>query len=309
MMKIIVDSDIPYINGVFEPYAEVKYIKGTAIAPADVRDADVLIVRTRTHCDEQLLVGSTVRMIATATIGLDHIDLDYCAKADIKVCSAAGSNARAVAQWVFAAMKACRAKPPLGIIGVGNVGREVEAMAAERGIEVLRCDPPRAARGEEGFIELDELLRRSNTVTVHVPLLPTTERMISSRFLASMRPDALLLNSSRGEVADERAMLKSMRIRYAIDVWWDEPLINLQMLRRATIATPHIAGYSARGKARATKMVIAAVANFLGVEELINRQSEVPYSLEQPESFDIKAAHKALLGAPELFEAQRIVRY
>lgn len=307
-MKIIIDSDIPYINGVFEPYAEVKYLKGTAIRPADVCHADVLIVRTRTHCDEALLAESTVRMIATATIGLDHIDLEYCSASGIEVRSAAGCNARAVAQWVFAAIDACKAKGVLGIVGVGNVGREVEAMAARRSVEVLRCDPVRAARGEAGFIELAELLQQSDIVTVHVPLLPSTQSMINDHFLSMMRHGSLLLNSSRGEVADEQAIINNRSIRCAIDVWRNEPNINLQLLDRASIATAHIAGYSARGKARATQMVVCDVANFMGITKLKAWQPVGEFAIEEPENFDISAADKAFRGAPELFESQRIIR-
>lgn len=307
-MKIIIDSDIPYLEGLFEPHAEVIYLKGATITALDVADADALIVRTRTRCDRALLAGSAVRMIATATIGTDHIDLDYCAQRGITVRSASGSNARAVAQWVLAAINACGASGTIGIIGVGNVGSEVEAMARCRGFEVLRCDPPRSERSESGFISTDELLELSDIVTLHVPLLPTTQRMIDEQFLSKMRHGSLLLNSSRGEISDETAMLGCDRINYAIDVWMDEPNINLALMDRAKIATPHIAGYSARGKARATQKVVNSVAEFFAIEELISWQPRGEFAIEEPEAFDIMFYDRELRQSPQLFERQRIIR-
>ena len=177
-MKIVADKDIPFLEGVFEPYAEVVYIKGDEIVREDLIDADVLIVRTRTQCNASLLEGTSVKMVTTATIGMDHIDLEYCQSKGIKVANAAGCNAGGVMQYVFSAVYGVAARKGIkvegtnfGIIGVGNVGTKVEELARYLGFNVLRCDPPRAAaEGPEGFCSLEYLLENSHIVTMHVPL-------------------------------------------------------------------------------------------------------------------------------------------
>lgn len=310
-MKIVVDSDIPYINGVFEAAGcSVVYAAGRSIDWATVREAHALIVRTRTRCDAALLDGSRVRIVATATIGTDHIDLDYCRSRGIAVFSAAGCNARAVAQWVFAAIGAMGAtNGVLGVVGVGNVGGEVCAMGRRRGFDILMCDPPRAARGEAGFIDLDYLLAHSNIVSLHVPLDLSTRDMANDRFFGKMGVDSLFLNSSRGEVVCDEALLAAGdHLRFALDVWCGEPHINLDLLRRATIATPHVAGYSARGKARATQMCVCAVAKFLGLTTLENWDTGINFALEEPQDYDIAVDHRALASAPEHFEQLRRIR-
>ena len=163
-MKIVIDKAIPFVRGVFEPWADVVYLSGTAIGPADVRDADALIVRTRTRCDERLLGGSRVRLVATATIGFDHIDTAWCAAHGIEVATAAGCNARGVLQWVAAAlvrlarMQGWRpAQRTLGVVGVGHVGSLVAEYAAAWGFRVLCCDPPREAREHCGFLPLEAI--------------------------------------------------------------------------------------------------------------------------------------------------------
>ena len=164
-LKIVADSHIPFLNGVFEPYADVVYIDGLNISRQDVRDADALIIRTRTKCNEALLGDSHVSMIATATIGTDHIDFDFCRSRGIEVHNSQGCNAGGVMQYVFSALYGTASRksikldhPVMGIVGVGNVGKKVEHMARYLGFEVLRCDPPRAeAEGPEGFCSLDAL--------------------------------------------------------------------------------------------------------------------------------------------------------
>ena len=181
-MKIVADSFIPFLEGVFEPYAEVVYKEGPEICREDCLDADVLITRTRTRCGAELLEGTSVKMISTATIGTDHIDLPWCEEHGIEVYNAAGCNAGGVMDYVFSALYgvAARKKIPLqnaklGIVGVGHVGRKVERAGRKLGFQILRCDPPRAEReGREGFLTLDELLAEAQIVTLHVPLDETT---------------------------------------------------------------------------------------------------------------------------------------
>lgn len=265
-MKVIIDRAIPYIQGILEPYAEVLYRDGRNFSPEEVRSADVLVIRTRTRCDEALLAGSRVRMIATATIGFDHIDLKYCASHGIEVVTAAGCNAAGVLQWVAASLALLSAREgwqphqqTLGIVGVGNVGSLVEQAARAWGFRVLRCDPPRKQREGGDFLPLEEVVAGADIVTFHTPLDSSTYHMIDDSLIALMPPTGTIINASRGEVASTEALLKASQ-RLCIDVWEREPNINLALLEKAFIATPHIAGYSAQGKANASSIVVRAIA-------------------------------------------------
>ena len=265
-MKVVVDSAIPYLRGVLEPYFEVVYRAGEAFAASDVADADALIVRTRTKCNANLLQGSRVRLIATATIGFDHIDMDYCQKQGIRVVTAQGCNAAGVLQWVAAALALLAQKDgwspsqkTLGIVGVGNVGSLVEKYARRWGFNVLCCDPPRQQREGGDFVGFEELLRRSDIVTLHTPLDKTTFHMMDSAAIAMMSHNGVIINASRGEVADTQALLEAPQT-LILDVWEREPAIDAQLLEKAFVATSHIAGYSAQGKANASSMVVRAIA-------------------------------------------------
>ena len=265
-MKVVIDSAIPYIAGVLEPYAEVVYRAGEQFSSSDVKDADALIIRTRTRCDEALLEGSSVKLIATATIGFDHIDLQYCASQGIEVVTAAGCNAAGVLQWVAATLALLARtqcwqpdQKRLGIVGVGNVGSLVERYARRWGFEVICCDPPRQEREGGDFVAMEELLPQADIVTLHTPLDATTRGMINPQTLALMKPAATLINASRGEVAQTEALLAA-RQTLCLDVWEREPNINRELLAKAFVATPHIAGYSAQGKANAAMAVVRAVA-------------------------------------------------
>lgn len=279
-MKIVIDRDIPYIEGVLEPFAGVEYIRGVDISPADVRDADALIVRTRTRCDRMLLEGSKVGFIATATIGSDHIDMDYCARAGIGVATSAGSNARGVLQWIAAALAYASgnqgwepAARTIGVVGVGNVGSLVAEYATRWGFEVLCCDPPRkrAEPSAAGFVALESIAERCDIVTFHVPLNrcgeDATFHMADKGFFDSVRPGMLIINSSRGEIADTASLADAVengRCSCVIDTWEHEPDIDRRLLSLSMLATPHIAGYSAQGKANATSMAVRAIARRFG---------------------------------------------
>ena len=214
-MKIVADTNIPFLKGVLEPYAEVVYVDGRAINREMMLDADALIIRTRTKCNEETLSGTKVQMIASATIGMDHIDLGWCAAHGIDVQNAEGCNAGGVADYVFSALYGIASRraikladATIGLIGVGNVGKKVEAMARSLGFHVLLCDPPRAAKeGPEGFVSIDELLSQATVVTMHVPLDETTRGMASTDFFEKIQPGAIFINASRGEVVDEAALL------------------------------------------------------------------------------------------------------
>ena len=245
-MKIVIDNAIPFLEGVLEPYAEIRYLPGREIAARDVRDADALIVRTRTRCDAALLDGSRVRFIATATIGFDHIDLDYCRHRQIGVATAAGCNARGVLQWIAAVLHHLSqrdgwhpAEKTLGVVGAGHVGELVRRYAASWGFRVLTCDPPRAAReGGGDFVPLEEVARHCDLVTFHTPLDPTTRRMADEALLRRLKPKAVVINSSRGEVVDGDALLRSGR-PYVLDVWEHEPDIDRRLLAGGVPPPPH----------------------------------------------------------------------
>ncbi len=270
-MKVVIDKAIPYVDGVLEPYAETLYRDGGAFSREDAADADMLVVRTRTRCDAALLEGSAVKLIATATIGFDHIDMEYCAARGIEVVTAEGCNAAGVLQWVAGVLAMSAAaggmrpeNTTLGIVGVGHVGSLVERYARDWGFRVLRCDPPRAAREGGDFVSLDEIMAESDIVTLHTPLDASTRHMIDSRAIGLMRPDGMVVNASRGEVADTRALLDAPQ-RLFLDVWEREPDIDRRLLEKAVVATPHIAGYSAQGKANATAAAVAAAARRFGL--------------------------------------------
>ena len=183
-MKIVADNAIPFLKGVLEPYARVEYLPGKTIATADVRDADALIVRTRTRCDAALLEGSSVKLIATATIGFDHIDTAWCAAHGIRVATAAGCNARGVLQWAGAVLAHLArtqgwkpAQRTLGIVGVGHVGSLIREYACLWGFRVVCCDPPREEREHCGFLPLEEVARQADILTFHTPLDASTRHM------------------------------------------------------------------------------------------------------------------------------------
>ena len=277
-MKIVVDSAIPFIEGVFEPYATVLYREGSSICRQDLSDADALVVRTRTRCDAALLSGTPVKIIATATIATDHIDLDYCRDNGIFVQNAAGCNAGGVMNYVFSALygAASRKSVPLtgatmGIVGVGHVGSRVEQMARHLGFKVLLCDPLRAdAEGSDQFCSLDELLRSSDIVTLHVPLNDATRGMADAGFFAKMKFGAFFINASRGELMDDDALMEAIP-RFGpviIDCWNHEPQVNVALMEMVDIATPHIAGYSYQGKQRSTAYAVRAVARYFDFKEL-----------------------------------------
>ena len=287
-MKIVVDDKIPYIQPALHQLAEEVVAKaGCAITSDDVRDADILIVRTRTRCDRALLSGSRVRLVVTATIGYDHLDTDYLRTAGIAWTNCPGCNATSVAQYVMNSLLVLQqqqdldlSRATLGIIGVGHVGTAVLEAARRWGINnILLNDPPREAAGDaapEGFSwsSLERIQAEADILTLHTPLTTVTpyptHHLVDDKFFNALRRKPVLINAARGGIVNENALLAAMdagRIRTAIiDTWEGEPDVNRRLLEHAFIATPHIAGYSADGKANATRMALTAVCRFLGRE-------------------------------------------
>lgn len=277
-LKIVADKAIPFLEGVFDPYADMTYLPGDKIGPEDVKDADVLMVRTRTKCNAALLDGSKVKFIATATIGTDHIDFPYCDSKGIVVRNAPGCNAGGVMEYVFSALYGLASRrsislqgDTIGIIGVGHVGSLIERMGRALGFKILKCDPPRAeAEGSFGFCDLEYLLQNSQIVTLHVPLDETTRGMANSEFFSLMQPGAFFINAARGEVVCDDALKAAIPKLgpVIIDTWNHEPDIDLDLMDKVAIATPHIAGYSYQGKQNGTAAAVRAVAHYFGITEL-----------------------------------------
>ena len=277
-MKIVADTNIPFLKGVLEPYAEVVYLDGRAIDRAAMMDADAIVIRTRTRCNAETLEGTKVQLIASATIGTDHIDLPWCAANGIDVQNAEGCNAGAVADYVFSALYGVASRRAIklddaviGIVGVGNVGRKVEHMARRLGFKVLLNDPPRAAvEGDAGFVDLDTLLKESTVVSLHVPLNAETRNLAGREFFEKMQPGAIFINAARGEVVDEPALLHARPKLggLVLDTWCNEPIPSPTLIDACDIATPHIAGYSYQGKQNGTAMAVQAVARHFGIPAL-----------------------------------------
>ena len=271
---ILIEDKIPFIKGRLEAYADVRYLAPQEFTPQAVKDADAMIIRTRTRCDAQLLSGSRVRCIATATIGTDHIDIDWCRSQGIAVYNAPGCNAPAVAQYVWASLLHARLDPShmtIGIIGCGNVGSIVAEWGRELGARVITCDPPRKI-SEPSFphTPLEQLLPQCNVVTIHTPLTKTgphpTFHLLNKEMLSLCCNDCIIINAARGPVVDTEALIEhchNSSCSTIIDCWEGEPDINLDLLDLSGIATPHIAGYSLEGKQRATRMAIEATIGHL----------------------------------------------
>jgi len=278
-MKIVADNKIPYLKGLLEPYADVVYLSGKDICKTDLLDADALLIRTRTTCNRELLEGTNIRFIGTATIGFDHIDTDYCAVKNIKWVNAPGCNARAVAQYVTSCILCFSRKynfnpseKTIGIVGVGQVGQKVERCARLLGMEVLLNDPPRARNeGEKNFINLERIQTDCDIITFH-PILEKegpdkTWHMADANFFAKLKKPIFLINTARGSIVQTDALKQAIRdgkvIDCAIDCWENEPDIDLGLLESALIATPHIAGYSSDGKSNATRTIVEQLNMFL----------------------------------------------
>lgn len=278
-MKIVIDDKIPYIHEAINRMGvEAVYKKGADISALDVKDADALVVRTRTRCDEQLLAGSSVKFVATATIGFDHIDTDYLAKVGIQWVNCPGCNANSVGQYVRSALLLLArdfglslSTSTLGIVGCGHVGTAVKTVAEELGMSVLVNDP---LLGCGSFVSLEEIELKADVITFHVPLTKggdyPTFHLADAAFFRRLKRRPFIINTSRGAVVDNASLKQALHkgvIRQAvIDTWENEPHIDRELLDMVYIGTPHIAGYSADGKVNADNMVINAMCKFFGLK-------------------------------------------
>jgi len=293
-VKVIIDDKIPYIQGAFEGVAEVVYVPGSKTTSEIAKDADAIITRTRTICNEKLLAGSSVRFIATATIGYDHIDTDYCDSVGIQWTNAPGCNSKSVEQYIASTIMVLAerkgwnlSEKTIGVVGVGNVGSKVSRICEIFGMKVLLNDPPRErAEGAEKFVSLKTIQNEADIIALHVPLNmkgeDATFHLGNESFLSALKKKPVLINSCRGEVTETAAVksaLKSGQISdFVCDCWENEPDLDLELLSLTELATPHIAGYSKDGKATGTLMSVHAISSYFG----LGLENWEPSGVEEP---------------------------
>ena len=291
---ILIDNKIPFIKGALDDVAELRYLNGSDFRKEDVKDAEALIIRTRTICNADLLRNSRLKFIATATIGFDHIDTDYCGQNGITWTNAPGCNSSSVEQYIVSALLELAYRKnfrpgdmTLGVIGVGNVGSKVTRAARILGMKVILNDPPRErVEGSKGFSSLDKIKQEADIIIFHVPLIKNgmdkTYKMAGNNFFKTLAKPVYLINTSRGDVVDETALLAALNQRIIkaciLDVWENEPDINPELVAKTEFATPHIAGYSTDGKANGTSMSVQAVSRFFG----LGKDSWIPENIPLP---------------------------
>lgn len=314
-MRVVVDKYIPFVAEKLAPYADILSVEPEKITPLTVKDADALIIRTRTRADSDLLKGSKVQFIATATIGYDHIDTTYCEKAGIKWISCPGCNAQAVCDYVEAALEHIATLKPLsscatlGVVGYGHIGMLVAEMAKRKGLQVLVNDPPKNTGVSIG--EIEEIC---DFITFHTPLTfaPNpypTRHLCDAGFLSCCKPDAVIINAARGGIVDERALLAAGQ-QCVIDCWENEPYIYKELLRssRTILASYHIAGYSWDGKINASQMCLDGFCKHFGLGSLPIEEKSL---LLQPEMIGdsakgwLQRVSDNLKAQPDAFEKLR----
>ena len=322
-IKVVAEQNVPFIGPLAEVVQLVR-LPYSEITKETVRDADALIIRTRNHCDSNLLDKSKVSLIATATIGTDHIDLPWCVSKGIEVANAPGSNAPAVAQYVFSCLMRVINRPlhsyRIGIVGVGHVGSIVERWARQMGMEIMLCDPPRQeAEGGAQWCSLSDIAKEADIITFHTPLTSDgphpTYHLADEAFFQSLRRAPIIINSARGAVVDNAAWADAIEAGVAgpaiVDCWEGEPDVNLRLLADASIATPHIAGYSLEGKQRASQMALDAVCLHFGLPEVKTEGVPAPpcpisiTPVEALRSYDPMPESRALKEKPTSFEELR----
>lgn len=314
MVRVVCDAHIPFLFEAVRkewPQVEIVPMKPEEIDSSAVREADVLIVRTRTQVNEALLAGSSVRLVCTATIGYDHIDTAYCEAHGIMWMSCPGCNAQAVCDYIEEALEEIKDKgqrtkdtivPTIGVVGVGHVGSLVAKMAERKGYQVLLNDPPKGM-GES----LDFIAQYCDIITFHVPLDKTTYHLCNEAFFAKCKPGACIINAARGGVVDEQALMRSGH-PFILDTWENEPNLNPDVLARAFRATMHIAGYSVEGKRNASQMCLDAVAQEFGLAKIgISRFRHFEISTEKGDSAPgwLSRISDSLKANPTSFESLR----
>ena len=311
-MQVVIDKGIPFLEGVFPSDIEALHLAPEEITPAAICNADALFVRTRTQINKELLQGSKVRFVATATIGFDHIDQAYCREAGIHWVSCPGCNAQAVCDYVENVLITLDSKQyskTIGVIGYGHVGKLVAAMAERVGYKVMISDPPLGIG-----MPLEEMASQCDIITLHTPLTYigdySTYHLFNQTVLAQCKPNILLINAARGGVVDEQALLKHLMtdqgkdMQVAIDCWEGEPYINKTLLQQSDLASFHIAGYSIEGKMRASEMCLHAFCEFFSLPILSINKKVVPLHGDSAPGWLCRISDQ-LKAQPENFEQLR----
>jgi len=291
-VKILVDENMPYARELFSRLGEVKPVAGRPIPMDELADAQALMVRSVTKVNASLLSGTAVKFVGTATAGTDHVDQAWLDEAGIGFSAAPGCNAIAVVEYVFSALLMLAERDgftlkdrTVGIVGVGNVGSRLQARLEAWGVRTLLCDPPRAERGDAGdFRPLEALVREADILTFHTPLFKEgpykTLHLADDALISALKPGAILINACRGAVVDNAALLTRLEagqdLSVVLDVWEPEPDLNVELLKRVDIGTPHIAGYTLEGKARGTTQVFEAFSDFIGHRQQVALDTLLP---------------------------------
>lgn len=290
MLNIIVDENIVFAKEAFALFGNVTLLSGREINNSILKDADILIVRSITKVDKELVKNTPVKFVGTATIGTDHIDLEYLKKNKIAFADAKGCNAYSVAEYLVVSLLNLSVRfnftlkeKSIGIVGVGNVGSKVAKFADALGMKVLLNDPPlQRAGNNNSFVSLDEILN-ADIITLHVPLnlsgIDRTYHLFDKKKLMGLKDGTILINTSRGAVIKNQELLEiidTKKLKVVLDVWENEPDINIDLLNKVIIGTPHIAGYSLEGKINGTKMIFDALADYLNLNISFNFTKEAP---------------------------------
>jgi len=290
MLKLIIDENIAFADKAFKQFGNVILLSGREITNSILKDADILIVRSITNVNEELLKNTHVKFVGTATIGTDHIDLEYLKKNNIAFADAKGCNAYSVAEYIVASLLNLAVRfdfslqiKSIGIVGVGNVGSKVAAFAKALGMKVLLNDPPLKRNGDNrNFVELDQILD-CDIVTLHTPLnlngIDKTYHLFDKSNLNKLKDGVILVNTSRGAVVKNSDLIYAIdkkNLKVVLDVWENEPNINIELLEKVSISTPHIAGYSNEGKVNGTKIIYESLCKFLGKEVAFPFNSSAP---------------------------------
>jgi erythronate-4-phosphate dehydrogenase len=334
-LSIVADQQILFAKESFSKFGDVQLVDGRSIDHQMIKDADILLVRSVTKVNETLLKNSKIKFVGSATSGIDHVDTDYLQKSNIPFSHALGSNARSVAEYVLSSLLVTAEQhhfslvdKTVGIIGCGQVGSRVKRFMDALDVKCVLNDPPLASKtSDHAYVELEELCQ-ADIITLHVPLTTEgefpTSKLVNQIFLDKLKSNVIFMNTSRGEVVDEKALLlfkkESPEATLILDVWNNEPEIDINLLQNTFIATPHIAGYSYDGKLKATKMLVEAISNYLNIEtqqaELTDsgggaiaeenftiNEDDVPLAIMQ--SYDVRSDAIALTNLTSIKDEKR----
>ena len=281
-MNLLIDENIVFAEEAFSSLGNVRLVDGRSLRNEDINDADVIIVRSVTKVDGALLKNTNVKFLGTATIGTDHIDLNYLKNNNIEFADAKGCNADAVVEYVFTALYKVASQKnislkgkTIGVVCIGNIGSRVVRIAESLGMKVLKNDPPLERKGiGKNYVSLDKVLK-ADIITLHVPMsfegIDKTFHLLNKSNIKNIKEETILINTSRGAVIDNVSLLdesNKKNLNLDLDVWENEPSINTELLQKTGIATPHIAGYSFEGKVNGTKMIYDALYKFLNRKPL-----------------------------------------